>query len=126
MEKNLSKKYNSVTADAGYESEENYMHLESNNQEAYIKPATYEKSKTKKFKSDISKRENMIFNVEDNYYICSAGKRLFYKGEQKKKVPLDMNLVRVFMNVKIVLNVNISLDALEPKEISNYMWLETL
>ena len=85
FEKNLSKKYNSVTADAGYESEENYMHLESNNQEAYIKPATYEKSKTKKFKSDISKRENMIFNVEDNYYICSAGKRLFYKGEQKKK-----------------------------------------
>ena len=85
LEKNLSKKYNSVTADAGYESEENYMHLESNNQEAYIKPATYEKSKTKKFKSDISKRENMIFNVEDNYYICSAGKRLFYKGEQKKK-----------------------------------------
>ena len=126
LEKNLSKKYNSVTADAGYESEENYMHLESNNQEAYIKPATYEKSKTKKFKSDISKRENMIFNVEDNYYICSAGKRLFYKGEQKKKVHLDMNLVRVFMNVKIVLNVNISLDALEPKEISNYMWLETL
>ena len=85
LENNLSKKYNSVTADAGYESEENYMHLESNNQEAYIKPATYEKSKTKKFKSDISKRENMIFNVEDNYYICSAGKRLFYKGEQKKK-----------------------------------------
>ena len=68
----------------------------------------------------------MIFNVEDNYYICSAGKRLFYKGEQKKKSASGYNLVRVFMNVKIVLNVNISLDVLEPKEISNYMWLETL
>ena len=81
----LKPAYNIQIGVEGYESEENYMHLESNNQEAYIKPATYEKSKTKKFKSDISKRENMIFNVEDNYYICSAGKRLFYKGEQKKK-----------------------------------------
>ena len=54
------------------------------------------------------------------------GKGFFIRESKRKKVPLDMNLVRVFMNVKIVLNVNISLDVLEPKEISNYMWLETL
>ena len=29
-----------------------------------------------KFKNDISKRENMTYNVEDDYYICAYGKRL--------------------------------------------------
>jgi len=55
LEKNLNKKYKSITADAGYESEENYTYLENNNQKAFIKPQIYEKSKTKKFKNDISK-----------------------------------------------------------------------
>ena len=39
--------------DAGYESEENYAFLESNGQTAYIKPANYEISKTRKYKNDI-------------------------------------------------------------------------
>ena len=29
-----------------------------------------------KFKNDISKRENMTYNAEDDYYICAYGKRL--------------------------------------------------
>lgn len=85
LEKNLDEKYKSVTADAGYESEENYAYLKSNKQEAYIKPSNYDKSKTKKFKNDISKRENMSYNEEANYYICAAGKKLLYKGLRKKK-----------------------------------------
>ena len=85
LEKNLNKKYKSITADAGYESEENYTYLENNNQKAFIKPQTYEKSKTKKFKNDISKRENMHYNQEDDYYICAAGKKLLPKGFTTRK-----------------------------------------
>ena len=85
LEKNLNKKYKSITADAGYESEENYTYLENNNQKAFIKPQTYEKSKTKKFKNDISKRENMQYNQEDDYYICAAGKKLLPKGSTTRK-----------------------------------------
>ena len=48
LKSNLSTQYKSVTADAGYESEENYLYLENNNYEVYIKPQNYEKSKTKK------------------------------------------------------------------------------
>ena len=33
----------------------------------------HKKSKSKKFKNDISKRENMTYNVEDDYYICAYG-----------------------------------------------------
>jgi hypothetical protein len=35
--------YAKIVADAGYESEENYAYLEENKQEAYIKPANYER-----------------------------------------------------------------------------------
>ena len=83
LEKNLGQKYEAIVADSGYESEENYTYLENNNQMAFIKPQTYEKSKTKKFKNDISKRENMQYNEEEDYYICAAGKKLFNKGTRK-------------------------------------------
>lgn len=42
LEKNLPKKYENVIADAGYESEENYVYLEKNKHNAYIKPQVYE------------------------------------------------------------------------------------
>ena len=36
-------KYKNVTADSGYESEENYVYLAKEKQTAFIKPQTYEK-----------------------------------------------------------------------------------
>ena len=85
IESNTHKKYKNVIADAGYESEENYICLEENNQNAYIKPSSYEKSKTKKYKSDISKVENMTYLEDDDQYICAAGKKLLFKGTSNKK-----------------------------------------
>ncbi len=41
-EQHLKFKYKNITADAGYESEENYLFLEANNQIAFINPANYE------------------------------------------------------------------------------------
>ena len=84
LENNLGQKYEAIVADSGYESEENYTYLENNNQMAFIKPQTYEKSKTKKFKNDISKRENMQYNEAEDYYICATGKKLFNKGTRNK------------------------------------------
>ena len=55
MEKHLGFKYSEIVADAGYESEENYLFIEGNGQTAYIKPQNYEISKTRKYKKDISK-----------------------------------------------------------------------
>ena len=85
LEKGLGVKYESVVADAGYESEENYTHLEKNNQQAYIKPSSYEKAKTSKYKNDISKVENMTYVDSKDFYICAAGKRLLFKGTLNKK-----------------------------------------
>ena len=58
----LGYKYKNIVADAGYESEENYVFIELNGQDAYIKPVNYEISKTKKYRTDIGKFENMVYD----------------------------------------------------------------
>ena len=75
-EEHLKFKYKNITADAGYESEENYLFLESNGQLSYIKPANYEISKKRKYKNDIGKIENMEYDPESDSYTCRNGKRL--------------------------------------------------
>ena len=75
-EEYLKFKYKNITADAGYESEENYLFLESNGQLSYIKPANYEISKTRKYKKDIGKIENMEYDPATDSYTCKNGKRL--------------------------------------------------
>ena len=81
----LNHKYGKIIADSGYESEENYIYLEKNGQLAFIKPANYEISKTRKYRTDISKKENMEYHNEDDYYICRNGKKLMVTGEKKSK-----------------------------------------
>ena len=76
MESGLGSRYKNVIADSGYESEENYIYLEANNQKAFIKPQTYEVWKKKSFKKDISKRENMTYHEEKDEYTCHNGKQL--------------------------------------------------
>ena len=60
--------YRKIVADAGYDCEENYAYLAEHKQQAYIKPAAYERMKTKKFKNDIGKRETMGYDgIRDEY-----------------------------------------------------------
>ena len=78
MDKLRSKgiEYEDVTADAGYESEENYSYFDAIRTECYIKPQNYERSKTKKYKSNMALRENMEYDAEHDEYICQAGKKI--------------------------------------------------
>ena len=85
LKSNLSTQYKSVTADAGYESEENYLYLENNNYETYIKPQNYEKLKTKKFKKNIGNKENMTYLKDEDCYICANSQRLTVKSVTTKK-----------------------------------------
>ena len=85
MERYLPFKYKEIVADAGYESEEAYIFLERNGQEAYIKPQNYEISKTRKYRQDISRRENMAYLEEKDCYVCANGRELQAVKEKKKK-----------------------------------------
>lgn len=75
-QENLDFKYRKIVADAGYESEENYKWIDENEQITFIKPANYEISKTRKYQKDISKAENMIYDIGTDTYMCQNDKKL--------------------------------------------------
>ena len=85
MEQNLGFKYTEIVADAGYDSEENYLFIEANGQTAFIKPNNYEISKKRRFKTDIGKMENMDYDKENDFYICKNNRKLTAQYEKKGK-----------------------------------------
>ncbi len=85
MEKNLGLSYQKITADSGYESEENYRYLDGSGKLSYIKPANYEISKTRKYKKDIGRAENMEYNKDTDTYTCHNGKNLQVSHVKKEK-----------------------------------------
>jgi len=85
MEEKLGFKYTNIVADAGYESEENYLFIEENGQVAFIKPANYEISRTRKYKNDIGRFENMAYDAENDTYTCKDGRILAACETRKRK-----------------------------------------
>lgn len=74
-----------IVADAGYESVENYAYLAEKTLGSYIKPSNYEMSKTKKYKDDIGRRENMTYLEKEDVYICKNGKKLVRGKDTTRK-----------------------------------------
>lgn len=74
-----------LIADAGYSSEENFTYLEKNGQNAYIKPQDHEIRKTKKYKQNIYRVENLAYDSEQDFYICPNNKKLKYVYESSRK-----------------------------------------
>lgn len=67
-------KYKEIVADAGYESEENYVYLNKHNQTSYIKPQNYEQLKKKKSKYN---RCNFQYINEKDIFICPEGNEMY-------------------------------------------------
>ena len=67
-ERNTGIKYKEIVADAGYESEENYVYLNNKKQESYIKPSNYEVGK-KKNKNKYA-TVNFEYNEQEDIYVC--------------------------------------------------------
>ena len=84
-------RYEEVTADAGYESLDNYLYLEGNGQISFIKPSNYEAQKTKKYRSQIGRIENMGYDKKEDCFICAEGRRLYCRKastEMKNGTPI--------------------------------------
>lgn len=76
MERYSGKRHETVVADAGYESEENYTYLAGTGQEAYIKPINYEQSRKRKHRSNPFLRENMPYDSDSDCYTCPNARSL--------------------------------------------------
>ena len=75
-----------VVADSGYESEENYCYFEGlKRTELFVKPANHEQKKKRKYRTDISRRENMDYDKATDSYTCAAGKRLTFEYDRHLK-----------------------------------------
>ena len=75
-----------VVVDSGYESEENYNYVDESEQlSLFVKPSDHEQRKKRKYKNDISRRENMAYDAEKDEYTCAQGKKLQAVGVKKRK-----------------------------------------
>lgn len=74
-----------VTADAGYGSEENYEYLEAEEVEHYVKYNTYHKEKSKKWRQDPTKVQNWYYDDDNDEYICGMCRRLVFLYEKQQR-----------------------------------------
>lgn len=81
MEQFHQARYEEVVADAGYESLENYLYLDSTGQTCFIKPTNYDQKKKKNFKKQIGRIENMSYDPAEDCFTCTQGRRLPLRRE---------------------------------------------
>lgn len=81
MERFHQARYEEITADAGYESLDNYLYLDRTGQMCFIKPTNYDQKKTKKFKQQLGRIENMDYEPEENCFTCAQERKLFLRRE---------------------------------------------
>lgn len=74
-----------LTADAGYGSEENYQYLEEHHIESYVKYNYFHKQQTKKWKEDPFRSENLHYNEEQDRLYCPMGQPMDRIGDRKSK-----------------------------------------
>ena len=96
LAKDTGRKYENIIADAGYASEENYTYLEENGQNAYIKPADYEIRKTRKYKQNIYRVENLSYDEIGDFFTCPNGKKLNHAYDSKRKTQNGYEVVKSY------------------------------
>ena len=84
LKDNLGKMPETLVADAGYGSEENYEYLEKNNVEAYVKYQYFHKEQSKKWRTDPYRTENLPYDKKNDSYTCPMGQQMNFIKEKIK------------------------------------------
>lgn len=79
--KSMEQSYRSVTADAGYESLENYVYLQEHGMESYIKPTDYKRKKS----NWLGRKSDMQYDEQRDCFVCRNGKELRFSGRHTEK-----------------------------------------
>lgn len=76
----------SITADAGYGSEENYNYLEQNSIESFVKFSSFDREQNKNYKLKNSFQQNQLhYNEDKDCYYCPMGQAMEKQKVQKQK-----------------------------------------
>ena len=74
------KQSQTVVADAGYGSEENYEYLEQSDIEAFVKYNYFHMEQKRSIKKNIFLPQNLYYNKEQDYFVCPMGQHLTKRG----------------------------------------------
>jgi len=85
FEKAYGKQSREVVADAGYGSEENYEMLEDKGITAYVKYNYFHAEQKKKMKNNPFLVQNLFYNKEQDFYVCTMGQRMENAGTGKRR-----------------------------------------
>lgn len=59
----------------------NHLYLESTGQTCFVKPANYDQKKSRKFKKQIGRVENMTYDPQEDSFTCAQGRKLTLRRE---------------------------------------------
>jgi len=85
LEENLGVVPDTLVADAGYGSEENYEYLENKGIDAYVKFNNFHKEQSKKWKENPHRVENLYYNEERDCYYCPMGQPMTFVKTRTQK-----------------------------------------
>lgn len=85
LKESLGRLPETVVADAGYGSEENYAYLEQEGVEGYVKYNSFHREKRRKVKNDPYRKENFPYDEQSDSYLCPAGKALEFTYETRSR-----------------------------------------
>ncbi len=84
FESRYGKQSESIVADAGYGSEQNYELLEGQDITAFIKYNYFHMEQKRKHKQDPFSVQNLYYNDQEDFYVCPAGQKLSFVGQTTK------------------------------------------
>jgi transposase len=84
LKENLGKMPDTLVADAGYGSEENYEYLENHDVEAFVKYQYFHKEQSKKWRTDPYRTENLPYEKNTDSYTCPMGQQMSFIKEKIK------------------------------------------
>lgn len=85
LKRQMGKLPRTITADAGYGSEENYEYLASQGVEGYVKYNTYDKEKSRKWRKDVLRVQNWRYLLDSDQYVCGHGRYLSFLFERRQR-----------------------------------------
>jgi len=88
FKEDYQKQSETVVADAGYGSEQNYEYAENESIEAYIKYNYFHKEQKRSHKNNIFLPSNLYYNKQENYLICPMGQHMEFIGTGKRESDL--------------------------------------
>ncbi len=83
-----NKQSETVVADSGYGSEQNYQKLEDQNIEAFIKYNYFHKEQKRNYKKNAFLPPNLFYNKEKDFYVCPMSQKMACVGCGNRKTEL--------------------------------------